>query len=87
MTVGPRNSVLGTREGLGGSLLIFYISGSKVKVNYPRKCAISGPILVTEVRYGVSWKQEGSGGVLLAGQRSGSRSKVKVECLACSGRY
>ena len=52
--------------GLGGRLLIFYIQGSKVKVNYPRKCAFSGPILVKEVRYGVSWDQGGSGGVLLA---------------------
>ena len=65
-TFGPRSFIFGMHIGLGDNLLIFYISGSKVKVNYPQKCAISGPILVTEVRCGVSWDQGGSGGVLLA---------------------
>ncbi len=42
------------------------VQRSKVKVTYPQKCVISGPILLTEVRYGVSWDQGGSGGVPLA---------------------
>ena len=46
--------------------MIFYNWRSKVKVTYPQKCAISGPILVTEVRYVVIRDQRGLGGVPLA---------------------
>ncbi len=42
--------MFGTNKGLGREGLIFCDLRSKVKVNYPRKCAFSGPIVVTEVR-------------------------------------
>ncbi len=58
--------IFGMWLGYGGRLLIFGKSGSKVKVKYPQKNCLFGPILGTVVRYGSDQDQAGSGGVPLA---------------------